>query len=120
MRTFSAALLSVGIFAALLGGAGFSPAAGAASAIEQGRAIAANRKKGNCMACHKIAGFDFPGNIGPPLVGMKARYPDKARLRAQIADPTRNNPQSLMPPFGRHRILSKAELDKVVEFIWSL
>jgi len=95
-------------------------AAGAKSVIEQGREIAFNRKKGNCLACHQIEGGTLPGNIGPPLISMKARFPDKARLRAQIWDATVNNPNTIMPPFGRHRILSEEEIDKVVEFIHSL
>jgi sulfur-oxidizing protein SoxX len=67
-----------------------------------------------------IDGGDMPGNIGPPLVAMKARFPEKSTLRAQIWDSTRNNPNSMMPPFGRHDILTEAEIDKVVEFIYSL
>ncbi|MGD8594115.1 MAG: c-type cytochrome, partial [Gammaproteobacteria bacterium] len=63
-----------------------------AKAIEEGKEIAFHRQKGNCLACHKIAGGDLPGNIGPELVNMKARYPDKAKLRAQIWDATTVNP----------------------------
>lgn len=90
------------------------------SAIADGKKIAFDRIKGNCLACHMIAGGDLPGNIGPALVGMKQRFPDKARLRAQIWDSTRSNPASIMPPFGRHEILTEVEIDKVVEFIYSL
>lgn len=90
----------------------------APSAIEQGKALAFDRKKGNCLACHMIATGDLPGNIGPPLVAMSARYPDKAKLRAQIWDSTATNPMSTMPPFGRHRILTEEEIDLVTEFIY--
>ncbi len=90
------------------------------SAIEQGKAIAFDRKLGNCLACHQIKGGNLPGNIGPPLVGMKQRYPDKAALRAQIWDPTVRNPNTIMPPFGRHHILTEKQIDKVVEFVDSL
>ena len=38
-----------------------------ASDIEQGKKVAFDRKKGNCLACHMIAGGELPGNIGPPL-----------------------------------------------------
>ena len=62
----------------------------------------------------------MPGNIGPALKGMKSRYPDKAALRAHIWDPTVNNPNTIMPPFGKHQILSEQELDLVVEFVNSL
>jgi L-cysteine S-thiosulfotransferase len=94
--------------------------AAGASAIEDGKKIAFHRKKGNCLACHKIAGGSLEGNIGPALVNMKARYPDKAKLRSQIFDATQTNPNTIMPPFGKHKIISKSELDKVVEFIYSL
>ena len=92
----------------------------ASSVFEEGKKIAFDRKKGNCLACHAIEGGDLPGNIGPPLIAMKARFPDKAKLRAQIWDSTTSNPNSIMPPFGRHNIMSDAEIDKVVDFIHSL
>lgn len=85
-----------------------------------GKTVAFDRKKGNCLACHKIAGGSLEGNIGPALVNMKARYPDKAKLRAQISDPTTNNPNTIMPPYGKHKILSGSELDMVVDFIYEL
>lgn len=94
------------------------PAAG--SVVEEGKSIAFNRKKGNCLACHAVEGGQLAGNIGPPLVAMKARYPDKAKLRAQIWDATKANPNSIMPPFGRHKILSESEIDKIVEFVYTL
>jgi len=91
-----------------------------AKIIDEGEKIAFHRKKGNCLACHAIEGGRLPGNIGPPLVNMKDRYPDKSQLRAQIWDATKNNPNTIMPPFGRHAILSEEEIDKVVEFIHTL
>ena len=97
---------------------GFSPAG--ANDIEQGKKVAFDRKKGNCLACHMIAGGSLPGNIGPPLIAMKVRFPDKTDLRAQIWDPTVKNPHSIMPPFGKHRILTEKEVDLVTEFIYSL
>ena len=94
--------------------------AAGASAIDEGKTISFHRKKGNCLGCHKMAGGSQEGNIGPALVNMKARYPDKAKLRAQIADATANNPNTIMPPYGKHKILTKSELDKVVEFVYTL
>ncbi len=91
-----------------------------ASTADEGKKIAFNRKKGNCLACHKIAGGSFAGNIGPALVNVKTLYPDKAKLRAQIWDATTVNPNTIMPPFGRHKILTEKEIDKVVEFILTL
>jgi len=94
--------------------------AGDESAIEQGKKIALDRKKGNCLACHVMGDGEQPGNIGPPLIVMKTRFPDKAVLRAQINDPRTKNPNSSMPPFGAHGILSQDEVDKVTEYIHSL
>jgi sulfur-oxidizing protein SoxX len=90
------------------------------SAIEEGKAIAFDRKLGNCLACHVIKDGESPGNIAPPLLMMKDRFPDKAKLRAQIWDPTANNPLSVMPPFGRHKILSEEQIDQLAEFLYSL
>lgn len=90
------------------------------SAVEQGKKIAFDRKKGNCLTCHHIEGGTLPGNIAPPLIAMQARFPDKAKLRAQIWDATVANPHSMMPPFGRHRILSEKEVDLVLEYVYSL
>lgn len=91
-----------------------------ADAISDGKKVAFDRKKGNCLACHMIAGGSLPGNIGPPLIAMKARFPNKADLRAQIWDATAKNPNTIMPPFGKHAILTEKEVDLVTEFIHSL
>ena len=91
-----------------------------ADMVADGKKVALDRRKGNCLGCHMIQGELLPGNIGPPLVAMKARYPDKADLRAQIWDPTAKNPNTIMPPFGLHRILSEKEIDLVTEYIHSL
>ncbi len=88
-------------------------------AVTQGGCVVLDRKKGNCMACHAIAGTTS-GNIAPGLVQMKQRYPDKAKLRAQIDDARKFNPRTVMPPFGTHEILTKDEIDKVVEFVLTL
>jgi len=85
----------------------------------QGGCIAIDRTKGNCHSCHMIQGINF-GNIAPPLVAMKQRFPDKAKLRAQVWDATVSNPRTVMPPFGKHGILSEEEVDKVVEFLLTL
>ena len=73
------------------------------SIIAEGKAIAFDRKKGNCLACHTIEDGELPGNQGPPLVAMKQRFPDKSVVRDQIWDATVKNPQSMMPPFRQTR-----------------
>jgi sulfur-oxidizing protein SoxX len=123
MRKTAKLITTASALATVIGALSLSPQlalAEEASVVEQGKQIAFDRKKGNCLACHMIEGGDLPGNIGPPLVAMKARFPDKAKLRAQIWDSTKNNPNSMMPPFGRHEILTEGEIDKVVEFIYTL
>ncbi len=123
MRKTAQLITTTSALATIIGALSLSPQlviAADAQVIEQGKKIAFDRKKGNCLACHMIEGGDLPGNIGPPLVAMKARFPDKSKLRAQIWDSTKNNPNSMMPPFGRHAILTEKEIDKVVEFVYSL
>jgi sulfur-oxidizing protein SoxX len=88
--------------------------------IEAGRLIVANRKLGNCYSCHQVQGVELAGNVGPPLVGMKARYPQRADLVAQIYDPRIRNPKTVMPPYGAHGILTEQELKLVVDYLLSL
>jgi sulfur-oxidizing protein SoxX len=51
---------------------------------------------------------------------MKLRYPNAANLRSQIWDATAQNPETVMPPYGRHLILTEEEIDQVLEYIYSL
>jgi len=85
-----------------------------------GGCIAMDRKKGNCIACHVIEGGALPGNIGPALANVGQRFPDRAKLRAQIWDATVANPRTSMPPFGRNKILTEKEIDEVVDFLQTL
>lgn len=85
-----------------------------------GKKIAFDRKKGNCLACHAMDDGDMPGNIGPPLIVMKARFPDREVLKTQIWDATIKNPISIMPPFGKHQILSDAEIEKLLDYLYTL
>lgn len=111
-----------GAIIALIGHFLVSPAIYAAgdNAVEEGKEIAFDRTKGNCLACHNIVNAPSPGNIAPALVAMKSRYTTKQDLRMQIWDATIKNPESTMPPFGKHGILSEVDLEKVVEYIWTL
>lgn len=88
--------------------------------IAEGKKLAFDRKKGNCLACHAIEGGDLPGNIGPPLIAMKSRFPDYEKLRAQIYDARINNPNTIMIPFGPHEVLSAKELELVTKFVYTL
>ena len=88
--------------------------------IELGRAVDHDKTRGNCISCHNINDpvANLPGNQGPMMVAMKQRYPDKRKLRAQVWDATVANPLSIMPPIGKHWILSEEEIDAVVEYIY--
>lgn len=120
-RKLAGAALAAGVLTAVLGGTTVPlQQANAESAAEKGKQVVFDRRKGNCMSCHVIEGASLPGNLGPPLLQMKARFPDKTKLRQQVWDATKNNPQSLMPPFGRHRILTEEEIDLVVEYLYTL
>jgi sulfur-oxidizing protein SoxX len=88
--------------------------------IAKGKELAFDRKKGNCLACHQIEGGTLAGNIGPPLVAMKARFPDYEKMKAQIADPRDKNPNTIMIPFGPHKVLSAQEIELVSQFIYTL
>lgn len=85
-----------------------------------GKALALDRSKGNCITCHEFKGGDFPGSIAPPLNDMKARFPDRKELTAIIEDETARNPQTVMPPFGRNLILTDKEISAIVDFLYQL
>lgn len=88
--------------------------------VAKGKQVAVNRRKGNCLACHIMGDGPLPGNQGPPLLAMKARFPDRAKLRAQIYNALDFNPNSIMPPFGLHNIITDEEVDAIVEYLYTL
>ena len=98
----------------------YSPATFAGHMVEKGKEIAFDRQKGNCLACHRIDDGILAGNIGPPLIAMKARFPNRDSLTAQIYNPLAKNPHSVMPPFGLHHILSTEEIDAIVDYLLTL
>lgn len=108
------------LFLLLAVAAGLASPAQAQSAANEGRKLAFDRSKGNCLTCHVIQGGDLPGTIGPELKDIKARYPDRNELAAIIFDETKRNPQTMMPPFGRNRILTEQEINAIVDFLQTL
>jgi len=89
-------------------------------ALEQGKSLATERAKGNCLACHSIEDGQLPGNLGPPLLAMKLRFPERERLRRQIHDASISNRHSRMPPFGRHQILTAEEIELIMDYLYTL
>ena len=92
----------------------------AQSSADEGRKLAFDRAKGNCLTCHDIKGGDLPGTIGPALKDIKSKYPDRNDLVAILTDETKRNPETMMPPFGRNRILTNEEINAIVDFLQTL
>jgi L-cysteine S-thiosulfotransferase len=118
VRRAAAALVAAGLV-----GAGvatlLSPALRAQSAAA-GQALAFDRAKGNCLACHTMKGGDVPSNVGPELSGMKMRFPDRSTLYAIIDDEEQRNPETVMPPFGKNLILTRQEINEIIDFLYTL
>ena len=114
----SKARLIPAIVLAIAIGAALAEPAHAQSAAE-GQKLAFDRSKGNCLTCHVIRGGDLPGSIGPELTDLKTKY-SRDELIAIVTDETKRNPLTVMPPFGRNRILSEKEINSVVDFLQTL
>jgi sulfur-oxidizing protein SoxX len=112
LQAFTLALV-IGAFAS-------AGTAHAQSAAAEGQKLAFDRSKGNCLTCHVIKGGDLPGTIGPELVDIKSKYPKREDLVAILNDETLRNPLTVMPPFGRNRILTEKEINAVVDFLQTL
>lgn len=115
-------IVGIGAFCAVFSGLYlFSPpllaAEEAKSRMDQGKAKAIEF----CQACHQFAGTDQAGTVGPPLMAMKARFPDRERLRAIIHDPQEAiKPHTMMPPFGRHKLVNPEETELIIDFLYTL
>ena len=72
----------------------------------------------HCQQCHEIKGIGDFGNVGPSLVDIKSRYPDRKDVAAIIYDETKRNELTAMPPFGRNLILDKQEIETIVDYLY--
>jgi len=91
--------------------------------VAAGAQLAHAVNKGNCLACHAMPtdpGAITSADIGPPLVDLRARFPDRRQLQRQIWDASVANPDTIMPPFGKNRILSAEEIDLIVDYLYTL
>lgn len=88
-------------------------------AQQEGKQLVFSRSKGNCLACHAVDGGDMPGTVGPRLVHVKKMIPKRSVLFRHIWDETQFNPQTPMPPFGRNLILSKDEINKIIDYLYT-
>ena len=91
-----------------------------AQIIAAGEAIALDPLRGNCNACHQLPNSQNAtgkSKIGVSLNGMRAKFSDDKKLRALVWDAQATYPQTIMPPYGRHRILSEAEIDDLLAWL---
>ena len=74
-----------------------------------------------CQTCHDYQGTEQAGTVAPPLLGMKARFPDRKKLYNIIYDPqVAIKPHTMMPPFGRNELLARDEIEKIIDFLYTL
>lgn len=91
--------------------------------IEEGRQLAQDFRKGNCLACHSMPTDPTAitkANIAPPLSHMHDRFGSRDALRSQIWDAGQRNPNTVMPPFGKHRILTNDEIELIIDYLYTL
>ena len=102
----------------------FNAAAGHAQPVaSEGRALFTDARRGNCVACHQLPNdpaVKSVSTLGPVLSGLKARFPERAKLRAVIWDLGVSQPGTSMPPYGKYRILNETEIDKLVSYLEAL
>ena len=115
--TVSAAMVATPVYASTDAAA----AEALAKRVEEGKKLAFERGQGNCLACHMIPGGTSPGNMGPALIAMKLRYPDRQRLFDKIWGTKELEVKySPMPFFGRHGIMSDEDISKIVDYMYTL
>jgi len=105
--------------------ASLAVAAAFAAAGEQpaGSELFVRPDKGDCLACHRLpegAGPATRADLGPRLDGERMRGLGRERLRALLVDPMQANPETLMPPFGRHHLLEAGEIQRIVDYLLAL
>lgn len=120
MLTLSASVATLAAIAGMSASHAAEEAKVSEEALAKGKELSFDQAKGNCLACHMMTGGELPGNIGPPLIAMKARFPDREVLREQIYDARIKNPMSIMIPFGAHKVLTDEEIDLITDYVHTL
>lgn len=108
---------------------------GQAGNPEEGRKVFANRKQGNCLACHTNADLSeesFHGEVGPPMDGVADRW-SVAELRGIVTNSKMMFEGTIMPAFyidsGYERplddfagksILTAQQVEDVVAYLTTL
>lgn len=87
----------------------------------KGRALALDRKRGgSCVACHILPDVELPGNVGPDLSTIGAVGRTDEWLYNYVYDPRTFNPQSVMPPWGRHKLFTSEEIRDIAAYLKTL
>ena len=108
---------------------------GVAGDAAMGRKVFANRKQGNCLACHMNADLSeesFHGEVGPPMDGVADRW-SEAELRGIVTNSKMMFEGTIMPAFyvdtGYERplddfagksILTAQQVEDVVAYLMTL
>lgn len=108
---------------------------GVAGDPANGRKVFANRKQGNCLACHQnaeLAEQSFHGQVGPALDGVASRW-EEGDLRGIVANSKMMFEGTIMPAFyvdaGYTRplekfdgktILSAQQVEDIVAYLLTL
>jgi sulfur-oxidizing protein SoxX len=84
---------------------------GAAGDPLRGRAIVLDRRLGACLLCHTgpFPEEKFQGTLAPDLSGAGSRW-SEGQVRLRLVDPTRLNPNTIMPPYYRVEGLTRVGL----------
>ena len=107
---------------------------GAAGDPVRGRAVIVDRRIGACLLCHTgpFPEEKFQGTLAPDLSGAGSRW-SEGELRLRLVDPTRLNPDTIMPAYYRvdgltrvgqawrgKPILTAEQIEDVVAFLVTL
>ena len=111
-----------------------APLTASPASATRGEAIVKNQETANCLICHAIpdARERFMGDVGPALAGVGTRL-SPGQIRLRLVDPTRLNPEAIMPAYHRTEglrhvdarylgrpVLSAMEIEDVVAYLAGL
>jgi sulfur-oxidizing protein SoxA len=90
---------------------------------EKGQKLAFDRSRGGgCLACHVMGPKtqSLPGNVGPDLSEIGKAGRSDQWLFNYVFDARVFNPETVMPPWGKHGFYNEAEIKDIVAFLKSL